>query len=508
MPKTKNPLTKNEKLIHFIESEIKNIASKRSHTYSVINYMKYREFSTIDELLKSAEKEIPFLLEFQEINKTTRIAASHIRRFLRFYGAKIKIERNSGNKKNRFNDDMLMQSWKNYYSNKGTTDNVIRALTNFCVFHETTPSELKQNADKKLFSKGIIKSMLKNYYEARIKKVQHKVAWTEVNYVKIFFREFLDIEFQWRRQDIPKTNRGIMSEEDFELENFKESIQKDDFKAMLYHGNLFERAVLHTLWSSGLSNIDACRLQYKSFKNLIDPFNPKELTEEFYLFHHVRSKTKIGFYGVISKKALELIQSHLRKQYHYTDSINDETYIFTSFYSKKRIYPATIRRITTKLVKLSEIENNITPSHFRKTFYRKCREEARMDQTIVEIIMGHWRENGSGDDSSVMSDFHYGDRKSFYEKLKSRIISEMQKCIDMRLFDLEKDDLKYMQLEQEMNDEISLLKESNRILRDEFRELREFSKQESPEKALLESFSELSKKDLLKLLQDKLTEKA
>ncbi|HUT81365.1 MAG TPA: tyrosine-type recombinase/integrase [Candidatus Bathyarchaeia archaeon] len=470
MPKQKNPILQNEKIVQFLNDEIKNAQTKKSYSYSIVSYMKYRNFSSVEELLKSGEKEISHLLEYQEISKTTRIASSHLRRFLRFFGCKIQVPGREKRKKDKFDNDSLMQSWKNYYSNKGTADNVVRALTNFCKFHKTTPTKLKEDVEN--FSKGIIKSMLKNYYNDRVQKVKHQVAWTEVNYVKIFFREFLEIEFQWRRQDIPTTPRGIISEEDFELENFKESITKDNFRAMLYHADLFEKAVLHTMWSSGLSNIDVCRLQFKSFKNIINPFDPVELTEEFYLFHHIRSKTKISFYGVISKKALELIQAHLRKQYHYTDSIPDDTYIFTSFYSKKRIYPGTIRRIVTKLISLAELETNITPAHFRKTFYRKCREEAQMDKTIVEILMGHWRGNGTSDDSSLMSDYHYGDRKAFYENLKTKILEEMQKSVDMRLFDLEKDDLKYMQLEREMNDELSYLKEEIRKRDERFIELK------------------------------------
>lgn len=472
MSKAKNPITQHEKVVQFLESEIEHATTKKSYAYSITRYMKYRKFETVEELLKSAEKEIPFLFEFQQISKVTRISASHVRRFLRFFGTKINIPAKNTSRKRKYDDDVLMQAWKNFYSNKGTTDNVVRALTNFCKFQNKSPSELKKENDKGLLSKGIIKSMLKSYYEKRVTKVQHKVAWVEVNYVKIFFREFLDIEFSWRRQDVPTTKRGIISEEDFELENFKESVSKDDFKALLFHATVFEKAILHTLWSSGLSNIDVCRLQFKSFKHIINPFDPVELTEEFYIFHHIRSKTKVQFYGVISKKALELIQVNLRKQYHYTDSISDETYIFTSFYSKKRIYPGSIRRILTKLVELTERENNITPSHFRKTFYRKCREEAQMDKTIVEILMGHWRENGTNGDSSVMSDFHYGDRKAFYENLKTKILDEMQKCVDMRLFDLEKDDMKYMQLEREMNDELSYLKEEIRKRDERFIELK------------------------------------
>lgn len=529
LTKKTNPLWNNELLqTWFVSDDIKHIKNKSPIVYYFKKYLSFRNFATVEKILQSGAKEIQHITEFQQkLNKESKkgtngnVGASYIRRFLRFHNLSIPYPRTQRHtKKDYFDDDQIMKDWAEGFMNASSKESAIRTLYEFCLFMGKTPSKLASEVKSGITQKRKLKNQLLNFYEARkdVSKLtteqkkrcshwsnnKHSSSWFYVCKVKQFYREILDIDFTWKRNEIPNNTRGILESEEFEdeFENFKESVTKDEFMLMLEQANLTERTILHTLWSTGLSNIDITTLQYKSLKNFIDPFKPKELTEPFYIFWTKRSKTNDGFYAVISNTALELIQKMLRQKYFVNEEqknvlgykldnsikLTGESTIFANRFSQKLLSAQAIRKLTRRLSKLAELKREITPGVFRKTFYRKCREIAQMDKNIVELIMGHWRNGGNGD-SSNMSDFHYGDRKKFLLTLKERITEEFQKCVDQRLFDIKKEDIKYKFLESSYQE---LVKERYN-LKEEVEELKQVLTDfmsEQPEK-MVQAFKQI-----------------
>jgi len=426
---------------------------KEQRANRIFKFNKYLEWRgiTVQELLQSGVNEAAYIEDFkndfandkEKMEKQRR--ATIVRSFLRFH--KIPIARPPTNNPRvwYFEDDPYMQKFLKIYRNIGTKKVANRSLADYCNWREITPSQIIEETTEDEYD---MLEVLIDFFNWRMKQsdINEKTTWTKINYIIRFYRRFKRIRIEFEQSEKPRYPKGIYAL------NRKESITKDEMKALLEIADTRDSAILLGLWESGLSPSDLGTITYAQIKKGLNLKKPDEVAA-CVIFPHSRKKNQQGFFCALGKQSLKFASLWLKQRtsgvLEQSEKLTDQTIVFSTKYPPyKNTSAATISGTIKKICKLAGVRS-LSAADYRNTFNTKLKQVG-MDKDDREMFMGH----------ALGIAGHYDiSRKEHYE---TEYLKYWRIC-----FDITFDDEKMRSLEDETlktKEELFELRQSNAIL--------------------------------------------
>lgn len=183
-------------------------------------------------------------------------------------------------------------------------------------------------------------------------------------------------------------------------ENFKLALRVPDIKKLLdATTNLRDKAIILTLFQSGMSINELCNLNYGDVSSGI------EANEEPMHFHLIRQKEQVEYDCFIGADAIHAIKEYLAQRKRESEVLDRKSPLFMTLFTTdpkfckhKRIYPASIEAfmrsaaLKAGLVTKEELESadfNPARPHSIRTAFISILKMAGMNDMLVEYFCGH-----------------------------------------------------------------------------------------------------------------------
>ena len=424
----KDDFRENEFYKNYYNALTENQATRttRSKGYSFVaalrHYLKFRNI-TIEELIMSGKKEIPFFDEFmldEDIKLSKAAKSSHLRRikhFLRYTGAD--IPRCERKKKLLFPDDeiMLLHLNNDIGSSWSTQKQVNRAIAFYIEYRQSigddinTPTQVINEVKFEKISVDELKDKLIGFYNWRrthkdnsrrnidgTKLISETFAWNQMIFVVLFYQHRANVFVKIPNNKKPKDKFSLslpmgLSEE-------KKIVTQATMNKLLLSADLRTSAALMIAFECGIHPTDLASMTYglfnyyengvqKNYLNIEEPYSIQE--NKIVFIKHIRSKTGREILIGLSGQSLRLISLYLKArvagQFGLPDVLTDDSYIISrEGYPYNRVNGKTINHLFTKCSELAGLEAHI-PSDFRNSFI--SRASVVVNPLVVKIIVGH-----------------------------------------------------------------------------------------------------------------------
>lgn len=295
-------------------------------------------------------------------------------------------------------NDPIIEEWFTIIKNKRTTENYKREFPYFLEFVQQnteykTPSQIIQSRIQQLKSDDM---NAKRYWEMIGIKYMHSLEEkgymrsTIVTYLRtmLSFFSHAHVKMEYARKELlgaiePSQKDKIT----------KDWVPSNEDVRVLYRmaQNARDRAILLTLYQSGLSPVDTCALNIEHFDFYDDSGNWKLSPNEDYYIGKLREKTNVLQQTCISRECLEEIRIMLQSR-----SYPKEGALFISVHNQ----PLTPRDINNTMKGIVEHAFNgkvkLWKTKNLRDSYKNALVKAKLSQEIVDALFGHERGGARG----------------------------------------------------------------------------------------------------------------